>query len=262
MLDHFRIVLVNTSHPGNIGSVARAMKTMGLAELYLVSPVHFPHAKAYEMASGASEVLDTAVVVDTLTEALLDCNFVIGTSARARSIPWPLLTPRNLAEKIKQEHAHSKVAIVFGREQSGLTNKELESCHMHVQIPANPNYSSLNIASAVQIIAYELRLIFQDCNLQNNAPWDYRPATMEEMERFFKHLQEVLIQIGFLKMNAPRRLMRRMRRLFLRAQLDAMEMNMLRGMLTAVQENNYSRLAITQTSADEGSVKGEPLYKE
>lgn len=235
MLDRIRIVLVNTSHPGNIGSAARAMKTMGLGELYLVSPERFPHPKANEMASSATDVLDNAVIVDTLEEAIADCTLVVGTSARSRNIPWPLLMPREMASKVKQEPASGKTAIIFGREQSGLTNDELQHCHIHIQIPANPDYSSLNLASAVQVVAYELRLASLD---QTSYPdeWDYRLATAEEMERFFNHLQEVLIAIDFLKMNAPRKLMTRLRRLFFRTRPDVMEMNILRGMLTAVQE--------------------------
>ncbi len=235
MLDRIRIVLVNTSHPGNIGSVARAMKTMGLAELYLVSPKEFPHPKAVEMASGASDILDEAAVVQTLDDALADCTLVIGTSARMRTIPWPLLSPRDMAEKIKQEPAINQIAILFGREQSGLTNEELQRCHLHIQIPANPNYSSLNIAAAVQVIAYEIRVACLN-QASFSEEWDYRLATADEMEKFFTHLQEVLIEIDFLKMNAPRKLMTRLRRLFFRTRPDVMEMNILRGMLSAMQE--------------------------
>lgn len=236
MLDHIRIVLVNTSHPGNIGSAARAMKTMGLAELYLVSPEQFPHPKAVEMASGASDILDQAMVVESLDKAIADCTLVIGTSARMRTIPWPLYTPREMTEKIKQEPAASQIAILFGREQSGLTNEELQRCHLHIQIPANPQYSSLNIAAAVQVIAYELRAAGVDQTAIQDK-WDYRLATADEMEKFFTHLQEVLVEIDFLKMNAPRKLMTRFRRLFFRVRPDVMEMNMLRGMLAAVQES-------------------------
>lgn len=237
MLDRIRIVLVNTSHPGNIGSAARAMKTMGLSDLCLVSPVEpFPHAKAYEMASGAGDILDEAKVVATLDEAIADCTLVVGTSARLRTIPWPLLTPRDMAEKVRQEPENSQTAILFGREQSGLSNEELQRCHLHINIPANPAYSSLNLAAAVQVVAYELRM----ASLNNAAlteEWDYRLATADEMEKFFLHLQEVLIQIEFLKLSAPRKLMTRLRRLFFRARPDVMEMNILRGMLSAVQEN-------------------------
>src|SRR3990167_2897844 len=162
MLAPIRIVLVNPSHPGNIGSAARAMKTMGLEKLYFVAPAQFPHAKAKEMAAGATDVLDRAIVVETLAAAIADCTLVIGSSTRSRTIPWPIATPREIAEKIKQTHAHSQVAILFGREQSGLTNDELHHCHWHVQIPANPTCTSLNIAAAVQVIAYELHIASLD----------------------------------------------------------------------------------------------------
>lgn len=235
MLDRIRIVLVNTSHPGNIGAAARAIKTMGLDALYLVSPQKFPHDKAKEMASGAVDLLDKAVVVDNLDEAIADCALVIGASARMRTIPWPLLTPREMVEKVKQEQPDSQIAILFGREQTGLTNEELQRCHLHIHIPANPEYSSLNIAAAVQIVAYELRMASIEPNLFADT-WDYRLANADEMEKLFKHLEEVLIEIDFLKLNAPRKLMTRLRRLFFRTRPDVMEMNMLRGILTAVEE--------------------------
>lgn len=236
MLNNIRIVLINTSHPGNIGSVARAMKTMGLSDLWLVAPKEFPHAKADEMASGATDLLAQATVVETLNEAIADCVLVVGTSARMRKVPWPLVSPREMAEKIRAEAPNNQVAIVFGREQSGLTNEELERCHLHVNIPANPDYSSLNLASAVQVIAYELRVASLVGNVADEE-WDYRLATSDEMEKFFNHLQEVLIEIDFLKMSAPRKLMTRLRRFFNRARPDVMEMNILRGILSAMQEN-------------------------
>jgi tRNA (cytidine32/uridine32-2'-O)-methyltransferase len=235
MLARTRIILINTSHPGNIGSTARAMKTMGMSELYLVAPLDFPHPKAVEMASGANDILENAVVVETLDEAIADCTLVVGTSARMRTIPWPLFTPREMAEKVKHEPAESKTAILFGREQSGLSNEELQRCNLHIQIPANPDYSSLNLSAAVQVVAYELRVASLE-SASYAEEWDYRLATADEMEKFFNHLQEVLIEIDFLKMNAPRKLMTRLRRMFLRTRPDVMEMNILRGMLSAVQE--------------------------
>lgn len=237
MLDQIRIVLVNTSHPGNIGAAARAMKTMGISALYLVAPEQFPHQKAVEMASSAGDILDSAVVVSTLDEALEDCSLVIGASARHRTIPWPLLSPREMAEKVSQEPAGGMTAILFGREQSGLTNEELQRCHLHVNIPANPEYSSLNIAAAVQVIAYELRMASLNQTVCDEA-WDYRFATADEMEKLFTHLEQVLVEIDFLKPSAPRKLMTRLRRFFFRARPDVMEMNILRGILTAVQEKN------------------------
>lgn len=236
MLSRIRIILVNTSHPGNIGSAARAMKTMGLNELFLVTPQLFPHPKALEMASGAQDILERAQLCSTLHEAIADCSFVIGTSARMRTIPWPIVEPREMAAKVLQAPADSKVALLFGREQTGLTNEELHHCHLHVRIPVDEHYSSLNIAHAVQVIAYELRLASREQKLCTDE-WDYRSATMDEMEKFFTHLQEVVIAIDFLKMNAPRQLMTRFRRFFLRARPDAMEVNIFRGMLTAIQES-------------------------
>lgn len=235
MLDQIRIVLVNTSHPGNIGSASRAMKTMGLKQLYLVNPLLFPHPKALEMCAGSEDILQHAIVVPTLQDAIHHCTLVVGTSARMRSIPWPMLSPRALAESIKKEHHESHIAILFGREQSGLTNEELQCCHAHVQIPANPDYSSLNLAAALQVIAYELRVASLDTPSEKEI-WDYPLATIEDMDKFFIHLQSVLVDIAFLKLNAPRRLMTRLRRLFLRARLDRMEVNMLRGFLKAIED--------------------------
>lgn len=234
MLNNIRIVLINTSHPGNIGSVARAMKTMGLQDLHLVSPQQFPHQKAYELSSNASDILDAATVTATLDEAIADCTFVVGTSARSRVIPWPVITPRVLADKIKQDAVHHPIAILFGCEQTGLTNDELQRCHVHVQIPANPAYTSLNIAAAVQIIAYELYVASLEHQIDDET-WDYRFATAQEMELFFSHLEQVLVAVDFLKLSNPRKLMTRLRRLFLRARLDENEMNIMRGILTAVE---------------------------
>ncbi len=241
MLDRIRIILVNTSHPGNIGSAARAMKTMGLHQLFLVDPLSFPHPKAKEMATGAADLSDKAIIAPTIEEAIQDCTLAIGTSTRSRTIPWPLVAPRTMAEKIAKEPEQSRIAILFGREQSGLSNEELQQCHLHLQIPTDPSYSSLNLAAAVQVIAYELHLASLSLAHYPES-WDYRPATVSELEHFFKHLQTVLIEIEFLKPEAPRQLMTRLRRLFLRARPDAMEINMLRGMLTAVQEGRDARL--------------------
>lgn len=235
MLERTRIVMINTSHPGNIGAAARAMKTMGMSELYLVAPKEFPHAKAWEMASNADDILSGATVVDTLDEAIHDCTLVVGTSARIRAVPWPLVTPHEMAQKVKAESPASQTAILFGNEQSGLANDELQRCNLHVHIPANPEYSSLNIAAALQVITYELRMASLD-PAELAEEWDYRLATAEEMERYFSHLEEVMIQIDFLKPSAPRKLMTRLRRLYLRTRPDEMEMNILRGILTAVQE--------------------------
>lgn len=251
MLDHIRIVLINTSHPGNIGSAARAMKTMGLNQLYLVAPKYFPHPKAQEMASGAQDILENVQMTDNLMAAIEDCTLVLGTSARDRSIPWPRLTPRAAAQTMRCEYQQQgKIAILFGREQSGLTNEELHCCHYHIQIPANPAYNSLNIAAALQIMAYELRMESLSFNedseqLQQNINQSIdqtRLATADEMEKFFVHLQESLQASGFLKPNNASSinhqpvLMTRLKKLFFRARPDMMEINILRGMLTAFQQ--------------------------
>ena len=234
MLANIRIILINTSHPGNIGSAARAMKTMGLSELYLVTPLKFPHPKAVEMASNAADVLEQAVVVGHIDEALADCGLIVGTSARSRTIPWPMLTPRELAEKAQVDAQNNKIAIMFGQEQSGLTNEELHRCHFHIHIPSNPEYSSLNLAAAVQVIAYELQVASQSASSEQG--WDYRFATGNEMEYLYAHLEKVLVAIEFLKPEVPRQLMTRLRRLYNRARLDELEVKMLRGMLTAIEK--------------------------
>lgn len=238
MLDRIRIVLINTSHPGNIGSAARAMKTMGLTNLYLVAPKQFPHPKAEELASGAKDILQKACVVANLDEALADCSLILGTSARSRKLPWPLLSPREMASKIKLENDHAHTAILFGCEQFGLNNRDLQRCHFHIQIPTNPVYSSLNVASALQIIAYELRMMSDEENNNQEeeaAKLNHRFASHDEMEKFFIHLEETLIAAEFLKESAPRKLMSRLRRLFLRTRPDIIEMNIMRGMLSAFQ---------------------------
>jgi tRNA (cytidine32/uridine32-2'-O)-methyltransferase len=237
MLSKIRIILVETSHAGNIGSAARAMKTMGLNDLALVAPRKFPHAKATALASNAADLLDQAVVFESLDEAIADCDLIIGTSTRSRTIPWPLLTPREFAEKVKNEAGQlKKVAVLFGREASGLTNEELHRCHFHIQIPTNPEYSSLNIACALQVIAYELRVASLQAG-PANAQWDYPFATAAQMESFYEHLHRVLINTEFLNPAVPRQLMTRLRRLFSRARVDEMEMNILRGILKAVEKN-------------------------
>lgn len=232
--DNIRIVLVNTSHPGNIGAAARAMKTMGLRQLYLVAPLAFPHPKAIEMAAGAPDILENAIIVKELDEAIADCGLVVGTSTRSRTIPWPMLSVREFAEKAHSESAMTKIAVLFGREQTGLTNEELHRCHYHVQIPSNPEYSSLNLAAAVQVIAYELRVAGMNTPLENK--WDCEYVTAKDLDDFYRHLEKVLIEIEFLNPAVPRQLMTRLRRLYNRTRLDVMEMNILRGILGAVEK--------------------------
>ena len=239
-LDHIRIVLVETSHPGNIGGAARAMKTMGLSQLYLVRPQRYPDPQADWRAAGALDVLDAAQVVDTLDEAIAPCTLVVGTSTRSRRIPWPILDARQTADKVLAERgAHSvppPIALLFGRETSGLTNEELQRCHSHLQIAANPDYPSLNLAMAVQVVAYE---IYQAALVRDgNTPepeWDRPPASAAEMEAFFGHLDEVLSAIDFYDPQNPRQAMTRFRRLFGRVRPDDTEVRMLRGLLNQVQ---------------------------
>ncbi|MBN7796138.1 tRNA (cytosine(32)/uridine(32)-2'-O)-methyltransferase TrmJ [Parahaliea mediterranea] len=237
-LDNIRIVLVNTSHPGNIGGVARAMKNMGLSRLYLVEPRQYPHEKATWRAASALDVLEGAVVTGALDEAIADCQFVVGTSARGRRIPWPLLDPRHCAERVADLSGREQVAILFGREDRGLTNEELKVCNLHLNIPTSAHYSSLNLAMAVQIVCYELRMLLDADRLSaaEDAQWDAAFATRDNMERFYIHLEETLIDIGFLDPAAPRQLMARLRRLYSRVRLDEMELNILRGILTETQK--------------------------
>jgi len=236
---NIRIVLVNTTHPGNIGAVARAMKNMGLSRLYLVEPRAFPHEEAEWRAVSAADLLESAVVTATLDEAIADCQFVVGTSARGRRIPWPVLDPRACAAQIGERAGQGEeVAIIFGREDRGLTNEELQLCNLHLHIPTNEEYSSLNLAMAVQVVAYELRMYEAGPALpaEADAEWDAPFATRENMERFYQHLEETLVGIEFLDPAAPRQLMSRLRRLYGRVRLDEMELNILRGILTETQK--------------------------
>jgi len=232
-LSNVHIVLVQTSHPGNIGAAARAMKTMGLSKLRLVRPSYFPSAEASTRASSATDVLAAAQVFDSLDDALADCGMVFGASARMRSLPWPLVDAREAAARAAEAAERTQVAVVFGRERSGLTNDELERCHQLLNIPANPEYSSLNLAASVQVMAYELRMAGDVPALPSDS--DSPPASGREMEDMYQHLQETMLKTGFLDPKAPRLLMRRMRRLFNRARLEQAEVNILRGLFSAAQ---------------------------
>jgi tRNA (cytidine32/uridine32-2'-O)-methyltransferase len=239
MFENIRIVMVNTSHPGNIGATARAMKNMGLQSLYLVEPKVFPSAEATARASGADDLLAQAVVCDSLDEALAGCTLVVGASARLRSISWPQLDPRQCAAKVVEECVDAPVAVVFGREHSGLTNAELSRCHYLVNIPTNPEYPSLNIAAAIQVIAYELRMTQEaggEVVAAKSKSDEVELATMEEVEQFYQHLEEVMVASGFLDPAKPKFLMHRLRRVYNRARLEKQELNILRGILTAVQK--------------------------
>lgn len=237
MLNNIRIVLVNTSHPGNIGSSARAMKTMGIRDLYLVGPRDFPSPKANELAAGADDILDNATVVDDLPSALKECQLVIASSARPRELAMPGFDPRGCAERVVTEAQAAPVAIVFGREHAGLTNEELLQCHYHVLIPSHPDYHSLNLSQAVQVLCYEVRMRYLAGNLPDfvrEEPY----ASHDEMERFYVHLKKALIDINFLRPRSPKRIMPRLRRLFGRIRLEAMEVQLLRGILTLMEKRS------------------------
>lgn len=234
VLSRVRIVLVNTSHTGNIGSTARAMKTMGLSDLVLVDPVEQPDGKASALAAGAGDVLANAKTVATLEEAVADCGLVIGTSARSRTLPWPMLEPRECGEKLISEVSKYPVALVFGRENNGLSNEELQQCHFHVCIPANPEYSSLNLAAAVQTLCYEVRMAFLTKTRIPEETRDYPHA--EDLERFYSHLEQTLLKTNFIIPQHPGMVMTKLRRLFNRARPETQELNILRGMIASVDK--------------------------
>ena len=237
-LDRIRVVLVETSFSGNIGSAARAMKTMGLKNMVLVNPPDIMTNVAVARAAGAHGIMMNATVTKTLEEAIAPCHLVIGASARSRAIPWPLVNPRQAASLAFAQPVDSEIAIVFGRERSGLTNNELALCHQHVHIPANPDYSSLNVAAAVQVLAYEMRMaelgdsVAYQWDTEREAP----AANHAQMAGYFDHLEKTLIDIEFLDPHKPKMLMARLRRLYMRVQPDNSEMNILRGILTQVDK--------------------------
>lgn len=237
MLNNIKIVLVETQHPGNIGAVARAMKNMCLSQLVLVSPQEFPSPEADSRASGADDILASARVCGSLDEALQDCAFVIGASARIRTLRWPQVVPKDCAIKVLENAAQAQVAVIFGRERNGLTNAELERCHYLVHIPGNTDYNSLNIAAAVQVIVYE---IYQASLQQQRDQYPEAqpgPVLAEEMKLYYEHLERVLVKIDFLDPAQPKHLMRRLKRLYNRAQPNQNEINILRGILTQVEKS-------------------------
>lgn len=256
LLNKVRIVLVNTSDCRNMGSAARAMKTMGLSQLILVDPIEMPNGQAQALAAGATDVLANAKVVSTLSEAIAGCGLVVGTSARSRTLPWPMLEPRGCGEKMIAEAQEYPVALVFGRESSGLTNDELQQCHFHVQIPANPEYSSLNLAMAVQTLSYEIRtsylLSIDDAeqerstgngnyigkkDLSTKSENDELYPVSEETERFYQHFESALKATGFIGDKHPGLVMTKLRRLFNRARPDVKEIKMMRGILASVEKS-------------------------
>ena len=244
LLPSVRIVLVGTTHPGNIGSAARAMKTMGLSRLVLVAPRHFPHPEATALAAGADDLLAAATVVPGLDAALAGCVLALGCTPRPRTVPMPELTPREAAPRALAEARAGEVAIVFGTESSGLSNEQVQRCHAAVNIPADPAYDSLNLAQAVQVLCYELRCAaLAPPPVAAPAAFDAAPApgraepaaTADELEGLFAHLDRTLFEIDFLKGRGSANLMRRLRRLFLRARPTRREVLILRGILADAQ---------------------------
>lgn len=257
-----RIVLVGTTHPGNIGSAARAMKVMGLDQLVLVSPKHFPSGEATALASNADDVLEKAQVVETFAQAIEGCGLVLGTTAHARALPWPTLDLKGAAEKAVAEAGSHEIAVVFGREKTGLHNEEVERCHHIVTIPTDNDYTSLNLAQAVQLMAYELRWAALEAMGQTPAkeqpPSDWRPEPPERMEVFFKRLEQGLLQVGFLNPAQPKRLMQRIRRLFLRARPDENELNILNGIASALIDAPSRDANTPKTSSQPSPMKERP----
>lgn len=243
---NIRIVLVETSHPGNIGAVARAMKNMCLQSLYLVRPKQYPDSHAMARSSGAIDVLNNAVVCDSLSEALSDCRLVIAASARSRSISWPSTTAPEAAQKLINGGMQAPVALVFGREDRGLNNEELDLCNFMVQLPANPEFSSLNIAAAVQVFSYEVRKTFlaeqalqQPCSSlasqSTELGMEDRPASSINLKRLFDHLETTLVQVDFMPAHRTRTLMRKLMRFFHKSQVTEEEVSIFRGILTELQ---------------------------
>ncbi len=257
--DNVRIILVKTSHPGNIGATARAMKNMGLSKLTLVDPKEYPSPIASGRAVSAVDILDRARVTRTLEEAVEHCGLVIGSSARIRSIPWPLISPEECARRVADDSRLNEVALVFGREDSGLTNEELQLCHFHVNIPADEKLSSLNLAAAVMVISYEVRkeLLRRQAEgapapmpapdeIVEGVEWDVPKATGTQIEGFYAHLEQAMIDLNFHDPENPRLLMMRMRRMFGRIRPDQMEISVLRGFLAHIDMlNERARRAIT-----------------
>lgn len=235
MLNNVRVVLSHTTHPGNIGAAARAMKTMGLHHLYLINPRHFPDPQASAMAAGADDVLQNAVVCGSIDEALEGVVLTVGMTARQRDISNEVMSPREAMPQVVQQAAVQHVALLFGTEMSGLTNEEVSRSQMLVNIPANPEFSSLNLAAAVQVISYELSVAAES---YQPAAQLAQPAAHQQVEGFMNHLEKTLHEIGFFTTQNPARMMQRLRRLYARARLEADEINILRGILSVTTEYN------------------------
>ena len=236
IFSNIRVVLVGTTHPGNIGASARAMKNMGLNNLFLVNPKEFPAPRATWRAANAADILDNAIVVETIDQAIEGCSLIIGTSARDRRIPWPTLDARDCGNRVVNEARSHKVAILFGREDRGLSNEELQKCTYHMNIPTDSEYSSLNLAMAVQLLCYEIRMAFLE-NSKDNLTWDQPLATADQLESFYDHLFSTLVTLKFYDPENPKQLITRLKRLFSRVRLDQMEVSILRGLLSSIERN-------------------------
>lgn len=242
MLDKIRIVMVHTSHPGNIGAAARAMKNMGLTRMYLVQPEQFPSAEATARASSADDVLQHAVVVETLEQAIADCGMVIATSAQERGTPLEVMDARENATFLMQLPPDTEIAIVFGTERSGLSNEQMALCNRQVIIPTIKEYSSLNLSQAIQIICYELRMAALQAGKttgQKIEAYD-RLANNEELQKFYDHLEKMLIDVEFINPNVEKKLLPRLKRFFNRARLEVNELNIWRGIFNAAQGKKSS----------------------
>jgi len=244
LLKNIRIVLVNTSHPGNIGAAARAMKNMGLSRLYLVQPKDFPSLQAISRSAGALDVLDDAVVVDDLSQAISDCVWVAGTSARLRTIEWPILEPGECVQASLERIEQGDIAIVFGRENSGLTNDEMAKCNALLHIPTNPDYSSLNLAAAVQVVCYEYRQALSHDKVTKKKGSKHRfdaLANAGQIDGMYDHLHEALVSLEFFGVNNPDVVMRRLKGLFNRANVTQRELSIVRGICSAIQGKKLKR---------------------
>jgi len=235
-LNSVKIVLVGTTHPGNIGAAARAMKNMGIKNLSLVQPKEFPSDVAIYRSKAAKDILEHAQVFNNLEEAIFDCELVIGTSARGRKVPWPILNPKEAAEEVSRSSSHHNIAIIFGREDRGLTNEELGLCNLHVNIPTDPDYSSLNLAQAVQILVYEIRQAILGEQEDKNY-WDVELANNDQTELLINHMDELMQQVEFYDVDNPRKLLLRVRRFFKRSRIDVMETNIFRGLFATIQKS-------------------------
>lgn len=235
LLNSIKIVLVGTTHPGNIGAAARAMKNMGFRNLSLVKPKEFPSDVATYRSKAAKDILENALIFNNLEEAVVDCELVIGTSARDRKVPWPILSPKESAEEVSKSLKIHKIAIVFGREDRGLTNEELGLCNYHVHIPTDPEYSSLNLSQAVQILVYEIRMAVLSDD-ENQDYWDVELANNNQTEMLIQHMDELMQEVEFYDVDNPRKLLLRVRRFFKRSRIDVMETNIFRGLFATIQK--------------------------